>query len=153
MSKIYAGALILLLSANSYCAEWGQERSSAMGRTVDLETPHTKLSLTWPEKIIPGEDILMVSSTDFETKDKYFYRYKFSGIYANSAKINITGAHQNKENGSAYESESMKQTIFLEHASDGAFYLIPKEIKNDGVIIIKRDESNLGMYTLKIIRN
>ena len=130
--------------------EWGEARSTAMGLTQELISPGNKITLSWQEKIIPGEDIVMTSSEHTDLNEKFYHRYNFSGIHADSAKIVVTGAYKSKDSGSAQKSESMNQTIFIERASDGAFYFIPQDLKNNGVVIIKREDKYLGMYSIKI---
>lgn len=150
--KVYFCVIILFLSFSAYGMEWGEARFAAMGMTQEIKSPNKKITLAWQERMIPGEDILMLSTEYLDLDEKFYHRYKFSGVHADSAKIVVTGSYQSKGSGSSQKSESMNQVIFVERATDGAFYFIPQDLKNNGVVIIKRDDKYLGMYAVEITR-
>ncbi len=149
MKTVYF-ALLLCVSSQVFSAEWGQVKSSAVGNTVDVLSPQKQINLIWPNKVVPGEELLLIKSTFTRYQTTFFKNYTFAGVVGGSLQVNITGSGQIKSSPSGRPDTSMNKIIFVERASDGAFYFVPEDLKDEGVFKIEHDTKEPGIYLVNI---
>ena len=136
MNKLLASAL-LVISASSWAAEnWTPVKSGPLGNTAEISTPGKKVELIWANRISPGEQLLLTKAVYTRYEITYFHRYVFTGIEGNSARIESSGASQEKGQKSAQSDKSFEKVMLIERSKDGSFYFAPSDIKDEAVFRI-----------------
>lgn len=153
MKTVYFAFLLLCVNSQVFSAEWGQVKSSAAGNTVDVVSSQKQINLIWPNKVVPGEELLLIKSTFPRYQTTFFRNYTFAGVVGGSLQINVTGGGQIKSLPSDRPGASMNQIIFVERASDGTFYFVPDDLKDEGVFKIEYDAKEPGTYLVKITKH
>jgi hypothetical protein len=147
-----AAIALFLASAMSYGADWGQAKLAAAINSIEITSPESQVTLLWPGKVVPGEQLLTSKSTITRYQLTTFRRYVFVGIVGNSMQIGVTGASQSKDAKSARSDGSFDATLFVERAPDSAFYFVPDDLKDEGHLRVTRSAENPAYYLVSVVK-
>lgn len=144
--------VLLLLGSLANAGEWGPMRSTASDQAIELRTLGTEVSLLWPARVAPGDDVLLTKSTGTIPGVIFFQSYAFVGVMGNSLRVEVSGSVQEKGQKSARPDASFTKVLLLERASDGSFYFTTTEIKSDGYFKITRASDRSPYYTVTLLK-
>lgn len=143
-------ATIFAISASA--AEWGAIQQTVGGNSVDITSSGKKIGLVWPNKVVPGDELLLIQVTYETNQETFYHSYQFLGISGGSLHLRVTGAIKGRGSKEARTSESMEQLLYIEPANDGAFYFVQKDLVGEATLKVEKNLQAPGTYRVNIQR-
>lgn len=138
----------MLFSQIAYSVDSGLIKQTDLGSSVIFDDSKKTTTMIWPSIITPGKNIALTSVFFKEYEEKFYSRYEFRGVVANSMLIKISGSTKPKNSNESISDSSFDTEIYIEKAEDGAFYFLPDDAEGYGVFIITRSKNFPERYSV-----